>query len=113
MKKQLEFKVVGEDPRVCGAPVFSNYVGISHAGREVQFEFMFLDINLVAQQIQSATDPAVQEAEPKVFEAKTVAKIVVPSWAFTQLREHLNGIFEKLAVQDEQEETSKERKHGA
>jgi len=112
LAKQLQFKVVGEDPRACAAPLFSNFVGISHSGKEVQFEFLFLDINVVAQQLQTEPEAEAEVIEPKPFEAKTVAKVVVPSWAFMQLREHLNTIFEKLAVQDEQEEASKERKHG-
>ena len=52
-RKQLPLRVVGEDPRQAASPIFSNFVGISHVGREVQLEFIFLDINQIAQEMEN------------------------------------------------------------
>jgi len=97
-KKQLPLRVVGEDPRQAASPTFSNFVGVSHVGREVQFEFIFLDINQIAQHFLDAK-PA-QPSEAPVFEGKTVAKVVVPSWAFLQLKSHMLAVFEKVELEE-------------
>jgi hypothetical protein len=98
--QKLEFRcrVVGEDPIQAQAPLFSNFVAISHVGREVQIEFLFLDLNRVADQMQhQKSEP--QHSEPPMFAGKTVAKVVVPAWAFLQLKDHLSGVFQKLEVE--------------
>jgi hypothetical protein len=112
-RKQLQFKVVGEDPRSAVAPMFCNFVGISHVGREVQLEFIFLDINQIAQHMESdkSTPPAV---DAPTFEGKTVAKVVIPSWAFLQLKGHMLGVFEKVEIEESRstEEKGQERAYG-
>ena len=89
--RQVRFNVVFEEPSSGALPLFSNHVGISRAGTEVQFEFAFLDINAVATILRSQkerSDPA-----PINIHGKTVAKVVMPLHAFLQLKEHLQGMF--------------------
>ncbi len=108
---RLQFKVVGEEPRNASAPLFCNFVGISHVGTEVQLEFIFLDINQVATQLQRREKEPT--SEPASFEGKTVAKIVMPSWAFAQLKGQMLAIFEKIEVSGGSQETGKERTYGS
>lgn len=97
----LLLNVQGEDPRVASAPIFSNFLGISHVGSEVQFEFIFLDINLVAQAVEERKQMSLQEAraaeqKPPTVSGKTVAKIVMPIASFVQLKGHVLSLFEKF-----------------
>lgn len=111
-KRTMQFRVAGDDPQSAGAPLFSNFVAISHLGREVQVEFIFLDIAQVAQHFQNAKGAEVGQEVP-MFQGKTVAKIVVPSWAFLQLKQHMSGIFEKLEIEERgQQEKAGERAYG-
>jgi hypothetical protein len=111
-KRMMQFKVLGEDPQRAGAPLFSNFVAISHLGREVQLEFIFLDIAQVAQHFENSKEQDPQQ-EPPTFQGKTVAKLVVPSWAFLQLKQHMSGIFEKLEIEERgQQEKTGERAYG-
>lgn len=119
-KRMLQFRVVGEDPQVAVAPLFSNFLAVSHVGKEVQLEFIFLDIGQIAQHfenVKAQKDHAPSneaDGELAVFQGKTVAKVVVPSWAFLQLKAHLIGIFEKLEIEEsgEREKTRVERAYG-
>lgn len=112
-KRSMQFRVVGEDPQAAGAPLFSNFVAISHLGREVQLEFIFLDIAQVAQHFENSASSDSQ-AEMPIFHGKTVAKVIVPSWAFLQLKEHMSGIFQKLEIEEKsgQQEKAGERAYG-
>jgi len=74
-KRVMQFKVLGEDPLQAGAPLFSNFVAISHLGREVQLEFIFLDIAQVAQHFENSKGQDANQ-EPPTFQGKTVAKLV-------------------------------------
>ena len=102
--------VIGDDPVQSGPPIFANFVAVSHVASEVQLEFIFLDINTLATQIDQVKKGAV----PADFtmRGKTVAKIVVPAASFVQLRNHLSVMFDKLegkhGAQHQQEETSSE-----
>lgn len=98
MSDRLEMKVVYEDPTKLSVPtLFSNHIGISRAGTEVQFEFVSLDINALATTIgKYKTEPA---AGPLEVTGKTVAKIVVPLHVFMQLEQHLKSLF--VAVKQE------------
>ena len=100
LSRSATFKVSGEDPKVGAAPIFSNFVGISQVGTEVQFEFIFLDINLVAQLLEAKkrarpSEEITAEENPVEVVGKTVAKIVMPAAAFLQLKDHLMGMFER------------------
>jgi len=86
--------IIGDDPRAAVAPLFANFVAISHVANEVQLEFVFLDINTLAvhiEQVKRGETPA----DLKI-QGKTIAKIVVPATSLLQLKSHLSGIFEKL-----------------
>ena len=108
--QRLNISVVGEDPLAAAKPTFANFVGISHVGTEVQFEFIFLDLNHVAQRIERLrAQPPSNEAE--VFEGRTVSKVVVPVASFVQLREHLMRMFDKFEIADGHEEETRERKN--
>ncbi|HEV7521307.1 MAG TPA: hypothetical protein VGP89_09425 [Candidatus Angelobacter sp.] len=99
----MQLKVVFENPKNAPVPIFSNHVGISQAGTEVQFEFVFLDINHMAQMfegVKSAFKPSAAPtggpAGPVEIEGKTVAKIVMPMHVFIQLKPHLIQMFSKI-----------------
>jgi|HubBroStandDraft_4_1064222.scaffolds.fasta_scaffold329889_1 hypothetical protein len=119
-KQALQFRVVGEDPLAAVAPLFSNFLAVSHVGKEVQLEFIFLDIAQVAQhfeKLKAQNDQAPSRDDQggtPTFQGKTVAKVVIPSWAFLQVKAHLVGIFEKLEIEEsgEPEKTSGERAYG-
>jgi len=102
--------VGGDDPRSV-APSFANFVGISHVGSEVQLEFIFLDINQIAQQIQRVQAGASGDAE---MHGKTVAKVVVPVESFLQLKDHVSKVFERLeaAREAQHQKTAAERGYG-
>ena len=104
--------VSGEDPREAASPSFANFVAISHVGTEVQFEFIFLDLNQLAIRIERVK--AGSEQADGTFQGKTVGKMIVPVSAFLQLKEHLLPMFTKLeAVNETQpEKTSGEREYG-
>jgi hypothetical protein len=87
-------KIKGQGEFAADPPLFSNFVAISRAAREVQFEFVFLDLNYIAQLLQTARAGGLKEI-PEV-EGQTVAKIVMPAAVFLQLREHLNKMFDDI-----------------
>ncbi|SRR5216684_5949648 len=108
--RQVRFNVVFEEPRAGAVPLFSNHVGISRAGTEVQFEFAFLDINAIATILRSQKERS--DPSPIDINGKSVAKIVMPLHAFLQLKEHLQGMFAdiekelRIAQQEEGNESS-------
>jgi hypothetical protein len=115
-RQQVTFKVMFDDPRESAVPLFSNHVGISRAGTEVQFEFVFLDINAVASFLQTMKQESdsgqSSTTSPVEITGRSVAKIVMPLHVFWQLREHLQGMFAKIeqdlqtAQQEEANESS-------
>ena len=94
-KKQLLLNIRGEDPLQAVSPMYSNFVAVSRIGAEVQFEFLFVDINQLAILIDQARKS--ESFERQDITAKTVAKIVMPGLSFMQVKEHLNEIFKALA----------------
>jgi hypothetical protein len=92
MAARLELKVTPEDPTKATVPtLFSNFVGISRAGTEVQFEFVALDIGVLASKMTAVADALASGTVEMT--GKTVAKIVVPLHVFMQLEQHLETIF--------------------
>ncbi len=112
MARPVELKVKLEDPVALSLPtLFANHVAISRAGTEVQFEFVAMDINVLATklaQLQSG------EAEgPVELSGKTVAKVVVPLHFFMQLEGHLEEIFSAIRQEfalNEGDEHERERR---
>jgi hypothetical protein len=93
--KMLMIQVAGQPPLEAVPALFSNFVGISRVGAEVQLEFIFLDLNQVATMIQDAEKANSTEPLPPAT-GKTVVKIVMPSASFVQLRPHLEKIFKDI-----------------
>jgi hypothetical protein len=97
--------VSGDDPRHAVSPTFANFLAVSHVGSEVQFEFIFLDLNQLALRIQRVKEGV--EKPDGELQGKTVAKLVMPTAAFIQLKEHLAAMFERLEVKHEPESPEK------
>ena len=93
---KVMFQIRGQDPLEADPALYSNFVAISRVGTDVQFEFVFLDLNYVANLIESkkakgnATDP---DSEQESVTGKTVAKIVMPAASFIQIKEHVEKLF--------------------
>src|SRR5260370_39966460 len=90
-------QVRGEDPREAIPAVFSNFLGISRVATEVQFEFIYLDLNLIANLLKAAggeTKGGLQEVA-----GRTVAKIVMPAAAVVQLKEHFLRLLEDIETE--------------
>jgi hypothetical protein len=86
--------IPGEPPVQAEPPLYSNFLAVSQVGTEVQFEFIFLDLNQVAvmiEQLKSSDVTVVPEVE-----GKTVVKVVMPAASFVQLREQFEKIFAAL-----------------
>jgi hypothetical protein len=112
MPKTGTLTVSGDDPRHAGAPLFANFVAVSHVGNDVQFEFIFLDLNQLALKIERVK--AGEEELDAHVQGKTVGKVVVPVSAFLQLKGHLLSMFNRLETPNEgqPEKTSSEREYG-
>ena len=77
-------QVQGEDPINSPPALFSNFLGIARVANDVQFEFVFLDLNQVVQVINGG-----QGQTPLPVKGQTVAKIIMPATAVIQLKDHL------------------------
>ncbi len=86
--------VRGQEPVDATPALFSNFLAVSRVATEVQFEFVFLDLNQIAQVLEK-TKEAPNEPLPVVV-GKTVAKIVMPAASFIQLKSHFEQIFKAI-----------------
>lgn len=86
----LTIQVQGEDPLLTVSPLFSNFLGISRAGTDVQFEFIFLDINQIASMFKENAAPNMPVS------GKTVAKVVMPAASVLQLKDHLMTLLQAI-----------------
>ena len=93
-KKTTQFQISGEDPLQAVAPTYSNFVGISRVGTDIQFEFIFLDLNQLAQILEQSK--TVESPERQILTGKTVAKIVMPGVNFLQAKEQIEKIMKAL-----------------
>ena len=84
-KDLVMIKVQGEPAMDAPPALYSNFLGIARVAMDVQFEFVFLDLNRVAQIIQGG-QPS-EGASPVT--GQTVAKIIMPAAAFVQLKDHI------------------------
>ncbi len=107
--QQVNFKVIFEDPTAGPVPLFSNHVGISRAGTEVQFEFAFLDINLIASILQGHKE-GIRAESPIEITGRTVAKIVMPMHVFLQMGGHLQTLVKQIEA-ELQTENEEEQEH--
>jgi hypothetical protein len=96
-QKVQNFKVRGEPPLQAAPALYSNFLGLSRVGTEVQFEFVFLDLNYMAlllDQLKSSETTVTTDVE-----GKTVAKVVMPAAVFLQLYEQFEMIFTALKAE--------------
>lgn len=96
-QKLLNFKVKGEPPNQAGPALYSNFLAVSRVGTDVEFEFVFLDLNFMAvmlEQLKAADVTVVPEVE-----GKTVAKLVMPAATFVQVHQQLETIFAALKAE--------------
>ena len=92
--KVINFSVQGQPPLEAAAALFSNFLAVSRLGTEIQFEFVFLDLNQMALAVEQFKAAGIT-ASP-VVQGKTVAKLVMPAAAFAQLKEQFEKIFEAI-----------------
>ena len=90
----LMLQVKGENSLDAVPPLFSNFLGVSRAGSDVQFEFIYLDINLIATMLQPGNIP--KDGVSPVLEGRTVAKVVMPAASVLQLKDHLVGLLQGI-----------------
>jgi len=95
-KTILNFQVKGEAQGGGLPALFSNFLAVSQVGTEVQFEFIFLDLNLLASMIEQLKTAGATTTAPAI-EGKTVARVVMPAAVFAQMKEHFEKIFSALA----------------
>lgn len=93
-QKMMNLQIRGEEPLSAGAALFSNFVGISRVGTDVQMEFVFVDLNQLAVLVDAMKKGDAPSSQS--LTGKTVAKIVMPGVSFIQLKEHIHLIFEAL-----------------
>lgn len=86
----LKIQVQGEDPLLTVPPLFSNFLAISRAGTDVQFEFIYLDINQIASMFKENAAPNTP------ISGKTVAKVVMPAASVLQLKDHLVALLQGI-----------------
>jgi hypothetical protein len=92
MAQPVELKVRLQDPATQSVPtLFANHIAIARAGTEVQFEFVAMDINVLATKLAELASGGAEG--PVEVSGKTVAKIVVPLHFFMQLEGHLQQLF--------------------
>jgi len=119
MARNVTFRVVGEDPLLAQSPLFGNFVAISHAGNEVQFEFIYLDINELAKRFGQPEEDDRPDLNPEQtmnveLRGKTVAKVILPVSSFVQLEEHLKGLFQRFReAAAKTEDAREERSYGS
>jgi hypothetical protein len=89
---QVIVQVTGQPPLETVPALFGNFVGISRVGHDVQFEFIYVDLNQMASMLQEAEKSGNQgPLEPIV--GKTVVKVVMPAEAFVQMQTHVEKLF--------------------
>jgi hypothetical protein len=94
-KTILNFQVKGEGQNSPVHAFFSNFLAVTQVGTEVQFEFIFLDLNVLANMIGQLKAAGVTTTT--LVDGKTVVKVVMPGAVFAQMKEHFDKIFNALA----------------
>jgi hypothetical protein len=102
-KDLLMIKVQGEPPMQAPPALYSNFLGIARVATDVQFEFVFLDLNQVAQIIQGGQEAAATSP----VTGQTVAKIIMPAAAFVQLKDHIVQVMSDIEKNMAQSEENK------
>jgi len=110
-QKTVQFSITGQDPLEASSALYSNFVGISRVGTDVQMEFIFLDLNQVAVVLEREKQED-KSGERVHMQGKTVAKVVMPGPCFLQLRNHVNMIFDAIEKAMKKEEVTDVRRAG-
>ena len=97
-KPNVTLQVRGEEPREAIPAVFANFLAVSRVATEVQFEFVYLDLNMIANLLKIAADSQGKVTLPEA-NGKTVAKIVMPASTVVQLKEHLSKLIEDIEAE--------------
>ena len=107
--RTVNLKVTGSDPLEAPSPLFANFLAVSHAGTDVQLEFIFMDLNEIAKaadKLKAGTSGTID------FHGQTVAKVVMPTAAFLQIENHLSTVFDRLKGEpNEAQKATTERKN--
>ena len=111
---QILLQVKGEEPLNAPPALFGNFLSVARVGTDVQFEFVFVDLNVLAQLIQGAPPTASPTIGAPVT-GQTVAKVIMPAASFVQLKAHLEQIFsdiekEMAKIQEAQNASTGERR---
>jgi hypothetical protein len=85
--EQVLIQVRGQDPLEAPPALFSNFLSISRVAMDVQFEFVFLDLNQVVQIIEAGKNKGA--GAPSPVTGQTVAKVIMPAAVFAQLKDHI------------------------
>jgi hypothetical protein len=107
-KTVINFQVKGEGPSGSSPAMFSNFLAVSQVGTEVQFEFVFLDLNLLAGMLEQLK--AAGAGTTPTVEGKTVAKVVMPAAVFAQMKGHFDRIYNALAQEGIPPKPSEDKK---
>jgi hypothetical protein len=105
-------QVTGQPPLESVPALYSNFVGISRVGSDVQFEFIYVDLNELGALIVQA-EKAGSTSIPTPIKGKTVAKIILPAQSFVQLQPHVEKMFKDIQTDIEKQQLgaqSNERK---
>ncbi len=108
---RIILEVKTEDRVAPAFPAFSNFLQVSRVATEVQFEFLFVDINQLALTVQKAKESSAEA--PQKVSGLTVAKVILPALNFMQVRDHINGIFESIEKELGKLPDVKEVQHGS
>jgi hypothetical protein len=95
--KAMTVHVSGQPPLESSPALFSNFLGVSRLGTDVQFEFIFVDINQLAKMVQEANGMGNSPEAPIV--GQTVAKIVMPAQSFVQLQQYFESLFKDIKAE--------------
>lgn len=100
------FQVRGDAPSEAAPALFCNFLAISRVATEVQFEFIFLDLNQVATTLNQLK--GVEATSAPVIQGRTVVKVVMPAVSFMQLEEQFATILNALKEMMEKKEADNE-----
>ena len=93
-KQGVKFLVIGEPPIQAIPALYSNFLGVSRVGTDVQFEFVFIDLNFLGSALAATKGKNI--SSPLRVNGKTVAKIVMPAITFLQVQEQLEKVIAAL-----------------
>ena len=73
-----------QPPNEAVSALFSNFLSLSRVGTEVQFEFIFLDLNNLAVMLNQLKQEEAKQSP--IVKGKTIAKLVMPAASFYSVK---------------------------